>query len=301
MTLIQYSQNFLHNDSLVKELVQKSSISSGDTVLEIGAGKGIITKHLASKVGHVGKIVAVESDAQLVSGLQRNLKHFPQVEVVDTDIREWDWKSLIPYKVFSNIPFFLTSEILSSLLDIVTGAEEGYIIAQKEAIQMFGGRSVGGTYESLKSLLNFPYYETEIKYNFLREDFVPKPSVDIALLHFRKREVPLISLEAKAKYFDFVSFIASDRVGEGTWKMLFRKEELKSLERQSGIVYGRGIKQQSSGAVLSLFRIFEQLPLSQQKKVSGSFEKLKSQQAQLKKSNRTRLDSQWKHKMQSSD
>src|SRR3990172_4254924 len=88
-----YSQNFFTNRELIQKLIRSSSISSKDTVLEIGAGSGFITRELAKVAG---KVVALEIDSSLASRLPK-LKNVIPVCLSITDFPLPD----TPYKVFS--------------------------------------------------------------------------------------------------------------------------------------------------------------------------------------------------------
>lgn len=94
--------------------MQKASaeVQKEDIVLDIGAGSGFLTVHL---VKHSTNVIAIENDNRLVSELRSKFKANRNVTIAGLDYR----KFLVPqkkFKVISNIPFALTSEILKSLM-----------------------------------------------------------------------------------------------------------------------------------------------------------------------------------------
>jgi 16S rRNA A1518/A1519 N6-dimethyltransferase RsmA/KsgA/DIM1 with predicted DNA glycosylase/AP lyase activity len=111
-TRIRYSQNFLKDPTLVSKLVSMSSLSPEDTVYEIGAGQGIITRELLK---NSKRVVAFEVDKNLCQKLKIIFKSVGnKLEIIQADYL----KSTIPsykYKVFSNVPF---NKLLTSLKNL---------------------------------------------------------------------------------------------------------------------------------------------------------------------------------------
>lgn len=130
---LSHSQNFLKSSKFVESLVAKANIDKGDLVVEIGPGTGIITKILTKKAG---RVIAVELDSRLAINLSSKLKGlFNNVDVVQADFLKWQLPQE-PFKMFSNIPFNLTTDIIKKL---TTGNQlkESYLIVQDKAAQRF--------------------------------------------------------------------------------------------------------------------------------------------------------------------
>src|SRR5205809_456852 len=123
------SQHFLWNRQLVDRLVRASSISPHDLVLEIGPGRGLLTQVLLQIAASV---MAVELDDQLYRSLRKKLGHCPNLVLV-----QGDWLTMrlpqAPYKVFSNIPFRRTADIIRKLLNSDTPPTDCYLVLQAEA------------------------------------------------------------------------------------------------------------------------------------------------------------------------
>lgn len=178
MKRILLSQNFFFDRELVKKLIRGSSIISSDIVLDIGAGTGIITQELLKITSEV---IPIEKDPSLTRTPQDFLKY---------DLPK------SPFKVFANIPFNISAEIIKKLLasDTLT---EAYLVVQKETAQKF----MAG---SLQAVLAYPWWEMSIIYKFKRSDFRPVPRVDSVLLRITKRKVSLVA--NKTIYQDFVAY-----------------------------------------------------------------------------------------------
>src|SRR5690606_3093828 len=105
-------QHFTINTILINDAIRLAEVQKEDIVLDIGAGLGFLTVHL---VKHSTNVIAIENDNRLVSELRSKFRVNNNVTIGRLD----DRKFLVPqknFKVFSNIPFALTSDILKSLM-----------------------------------------------------------------------------------------------------------------------------------------------------------------------------------------
>ena len=287
MKNVFYTQNFLNDDKLVKSLVDNSNIRSGDTVIEIGSGKGIITKYLINKVDEKGKVVSIEIDKKLYSRLNLEFREVFNVQLLNIDVRDYDFKSLKNFKVFSNIPFIITSDIMNILLDININIKEGYVIIQKEAASMYAGEAIDCP-NNLKSLLALPNFYFRILHTFKKSDFIPQPNVEVVLLHFKKRKHPLVVHENFLNYRDFITFLSGNRVGEGNWvKLLSIKKLIES--KSFSFNFKKGIGQQKLSNFLKLYEYLELNHPDKLKIFKSYFEKLEKKNNKLPKINRTRI------------
>ncbi|KKR06163.1 MAG: rRNA (Adenine-N(6)-)-methyltransferase [candidate division WS6 bacterium GW2011_GWF2_39_15] len=289
--MIKHSQNFLLNPHLVSRLVDTMDIQTGDTIIDIGAGEGIITEALLERFPQIGTIMAVEIDKELSSRLETRFENNLKVGIVNQDILDLSLPKN-EFKVVANIPFNITSSILNILLNPENSMSKAYIVIQEEAAAMYGGDRVYGE-ESLKSLLAYPYYDFQIAHYFKSHDFVPEPQINIVLLEITRKQPPLISLNQFLTYRDFITFVSKDRVGEGAWKGLFRQKSQAFFKRM-GLKLGAGIKQQSVDAILSAYKSFTVYE-SEDKKfyIKGAYEKHLQEQIKIAKVNRTRRDRTW--------
>lgn len=189
------SQNFLTSRALLERLLQKTDISAQDTVLEIGAGKGHITKVLSE---HCKEVVAYEIDVKLY---QHFLPHVPaNVRLYHADFLKCRLPES-PYKVFSNIPFSRTTEIIRKLTGAANLPCGIWLVMEKGAAKRFCGLPK----ENLNSLLLKPFFEVRIVYHFRREDFHPAPGVDAVLLELKRKEKPDILPAQRREFYSFVS------------------------------------------------------------------------------------------------
>jgi 23S rRNA (adenine-N6)-dimethyltransferase len=193
---IAWAQNFLVNRRLVRDLVAASSIRAEDTVYEIGAGGGILTAELARAAR---RVVALEIDPALARELRARFRDRPQVEILERDFLEY--RIALPrYKIFANIPFNRTADIVRKILGDIPGPQEAYLVVQREAAEKFCGRPR----ETRFSLLAKPFFRMEILRALRRTDFSPVPGVDSVLLRIGRRPAPLIPRREAAQYRGFI-------------------------------------------------------------------------------------------------
>lgn len=180
MQEIAASQNFLTSRKLLERITRLSSINKEDTVIEVGTGKGHLTAALCRKAGYV---YSVEIDKKLYEHAKVRLDEFKNLKLICENFLHYMLPKRGAYKVFANIPYYITTEIVRKLTEDAHPPSEIWLVMEKGAAKRFMGIPVE-TKMSVKLKHN---WKTEIVYYFSGEDFHPKPAVDSVLLHFQKR------------------------------------------------------------------------------------------------------------------
>ena len=176
------SQHFLRSPRLALMLIGHSNLKKRDLVIEIGAGSGVITSALSHRVN---KVIAIEPDSATARKLRENLaKHnIENVEVVERDFLDFELPSE-PYKVFSNPPFHLSSEIVHKLIEAENPPEAFYLILQKQfALKLL---NTDRHYTSQLGQELIKSYQTKIRYPLKSTDFTPPPAVPTVLFEAKK-------------------------------------------------------------------------------------------------------------------
>jgi 23S rRNA (adenine-N6)-dimethyltransferase len=228
---ISHSQNFLKSTEFVNSLIGKTSISNNDLVVEIGPGKGIITTELAKKAD---KVIGIEYDRQLAINLKSKFVDHSKVEIIEADFLKWDLPKK-QYKVFSNIPFNMTADIINKLLNSSDPPEAAYLLMQDKAAERFIGFPVG--VNTQVSILLQPFYNMSILAHIDRSQFEPIPSVNVVLVGIEKRRNPDVDAKYRQMYRDFVIY------GYNQWqptlldafREVFTKKQLDIISRNLGI------------------------------------------------------------------
>lgn len=220
------SQNFLTKRQLIRKILNLSNITKGDMVIEIGAGKGHLTQALCEKGGLVHSI---EIDRKLFEGTRAKLSHLTNLKLTQGDFLKYPLPVRGDYKVFANIPFFITTQIMDKLTNASNPPLEIWLVMEKGAARRFAGLPK----ENVKSLLLKVGWETKIVYHFRREDFHPMPSVDSVLLHLKKKEVPDLS---KKEIHSFQRFIEhSMRYGFSGKQGLLTPKQVSTALKRAGL------------------------------------------------------------------
>lgn len=174
----ELGQHYLRRETAAR-LVRLSGVTARDLVVEIGAGRGALTGYLATRAR---RVIAVELDPILASKLRRQFSDEPRVEVVEGDFLTVPLPSE-DFVVVSNIPFGDTARIVARTVS--GNPRAAWLVVQREAAERDAGHSwSSGT---LQSLLLKPRWEIEVRGYPRRTDFDPPPSVDTAVLCFRRR------------------------------------------------------------------------------------------------------------------
>lgn len=218
---IKNSQNFLHDKKLVEEIVNKAHFKLNLPVLEIGAGKGIITDELIKKYD----LLALELDTNLYNNLKEKYSD-KNVEIINSDILEYEFKK--DYNVFSNIPFNITSNILTKLLKD-NHIFDIYLIMQYEPFLRYAKNNE--LYLPYKYLLFKPFYEMNIVHKFNNTDFKPTPKARIILSEFKRLDKPDIDFINIDLYLDFISYLFNKKS-----KLLFEKIDKLFSDKQKEII-----------------------------------------------------------------
>ncbi|MDL2206760.1 23S ribosomal RNA methyltransferase Erm [Eubacteriales bacterium OttesenSCG-928-N13] len=218
---ISFSQNFLTSQKTIERLLKLTNICNNDLVVEIGAGKGHITKVLLHKSSQV---IAFEIDAKLYASLRNKFADHQNLKLINRDFLRTNLPQT-EYKVFSNIPFAITTDIIRKLTQDNNPPCETWLVLEKGAAKRLSGKPG----DTLQSLLLKPFFDSNIIYHFRREDFHPAPRVDVVLLHISKKAVPDILPAEKKAYCDFIT--QGFKYGLSGKKSLLTKRQISTALR----------------------------------------------------------------------
>ncbi len=192
-------QHFLNSTKMAAQIVRVARVE-GDVVVEIGAGKGILTRQLATRAK---KVIAVEIDSQLACKL-KDLR-IPGVDVLNRDFLKVDLHELGAMIVVGNIPYSITSDILDKLVEHKNDINRVVLTMQKE----YGDKMMASIGEPA-----YGYVTVYTNHHFVpRKEFLippryfsPRPKVSSVVVSLEPR-LTRNDAEYERRFFAFVAGI----------------------------------------------------------------------------------------------
>lgn len=191
-------QNFLLDDRFLSGLLDKTGVHSGDRVLEIGPGAGVMTALISERAE---KVCAVELDQRLEPVLRDVLQPYSNAEVVFCDFLKADVNRLLKdafgaheYRVIANLPYYITADILMRLVTSERPPESISIMVQKEAAERIMSEPGEKQWCALAATIRI-YGSAEVLEEVPPERFDPAPHVDSCFIQIQKHESPIVESE----------------------------------------------------------------------------------------------------------
>jgi 16S rRNA (adenine1518-N6/adenine1519-N6)-dimethyltransferase len=172
-------QNFLKSKKALSDMVNAGKVSKGDTVLEIGPGKGALTEVLLQ---HAGKVVAIEKDKRLIPLLEEKFAGEitnGRLELIYGDILEERIELPKNYKLIANIPYYITGALFRMFLEAENKPNTIVFLVQKEVAERAVAKDGK---ESLLSLSIKAYGTPKYISKVSKQYFSPVPKVDSAIV-----------------------------------------------------------------------------------------------------------------------
>ncbi|MBA4349565.1 MAG: 16S rRNA (adenine(1518)-N(6)/adenine(1519)-N(6))-dimethyltransferase [Thermodesulfovibrio sp.] len=200
-------QNFLFDPSILRRIIDVSGVTHNDTVVEIGPGHGRLTKMLAEAAG---KVIAIELDSELFKKLKDELKEFNNIELVHGDVLKYPFDEIGPFKVVSNIPYYITTPIIFRLLEARKNLKSMTLTIQKEVAERIVAKPDTKEYGVLSLAVQY-YAKPEIKFIIPRGAFRPVPKVDSAVIHLDTLKKPKVKVHDEKLFFRIIKAGFSQR------------------------------------------------------------------------------------------
>jgi len=168
-------QNFLQSKTIVQRIVKTAKVTKKDHIIEIGPGLGILTEELAKHTAHT---TAIEIDSDLIPKLKSN-PALAKVEILNEDALRFTPPKTGKYKVVANIPYYITSPLITHFLTTPNPPTSMTILVQKEVAK----KIITNPPESILALQTQLYSTPTLAFQVPAKHFDPKPKVDSTVIH----------------------------------------------------------------------------------------------------------------------
>jgi len=253
-------QVFLYDPSILRRIIQIAQLSKDDLVIEIGPGRGRLTKMLAERVRNV---IAIELDEGLFEGLEIYLSGYNNIELIYGDALKYPYEELPEFKVVANIPYYITTPLIFRLLEnkqrygakgkneiipatptLIKKEREDFqvrrnlrsmtLTIQKEVAERIVATPGGKDYGVLSVMVQY-YTEPRLKFIIPRGAFRPIPKIYSAVVHFKVRQDPPVSVTDEGFFFRVVKMAFSQRRKMLSNSLRSLREDIKDRLTEAGI------------------------------------------------------------------
>ena len=194
-------QHLLISRRALNAVVAAADLSPDDSVLEVGAGPGVLTRELAQRAR---RVVAVELDRAVLPVLRETTAGLANVEIIARnllDVQPEEVFGAAPYKLVANLPYYITSLILRYLLESANPPRVLVVMVQREVAE----RLVAGPGEMSLLALSVQFYGApRIVAQVPATAFYPPPKVDSAIVRVDLHPAPLLPAAARERFFELI-------------------------------------------------------------------------------------------------
>lgn len=227
----KFGQNFLIDQNVLSNIVERAEVGPTTGVIEIGPGIGALTEHLAH---NAKKVVAFEIDTTLQPILADTLAHYDNVTIIWEDILNADLAAIYAREfadcdhvsVVANLPYYITTPILTKLIESRLAFKNLAVMMQKEVAQRLSAKPSTKEYGSLSIAMQL-YADVSIILNVPKNVFIPQPNVDSAVVKLAMLPEPRVALADEALFFAITrgAFVQRRKTIQNNFNALFQDKE----------------------------------------------------------------------------
>jgi 16S rRNA (adenine1518-N6/adenine1519-N6)-dimethyltransferase len=203
-------QNFLVDSNILSKICDTADLTIGAGVIEVGPGLGVLSQQLAERVTKTGKVLCIEIDRFLLPALGETIGDLPQVSLLNADALTVDFDEASetyelpqPLHIVANIPYQITSPLLSKFLTMKTPVATIVLLVQKEVAARLTANAATPEYGSFTL---FAQYHADIRVvgHVSPQCFFPPPEVTSSIIKLRPLPVPPVSVDDQELLFKVI-------------------------------------------------------------------------------------------------
>ncbi|WP_347707542.1 16S rRNA (adenine(1518)-N(6)/adenine(1519)-N(6))-dimethyltransferase RsmA [Clostridium sp. cel8] len=199
-------QNFLIDDSVLNDILDTSQVSKDDLVIEIGPGVGTLTRELLKRANEV---CAIELDSKLITILNQELREFSNFKLIHKDVLKVNFHELTEgynnIKIVANLPYYITTPIISKLLNENIKFDSLTLMIQKEVGERMASQPNCKQYGAISVLAQY-YCDVNVVRRVSPSSFIPNPRVDSVVIKLDKLKEPRVTVKDRDLFFKIVRF-----------------------------------------------------------------------------------------------
>lgn len=210
-------QNFLINETIIQTIVTEANIGKNDLVIEIGPGLGNLTEELIKRAN---KVIAIELDLKMIQILQKRFQNEINLKILHEDILKVNLQQLIEQemkvtnasnvKVVANLPYYISTPIITKLLEEKTKIQSITIMVQKEVAERIAAQPGDKLCGSITYLVHY-YAEVKTIVEVSKNSFIPAPNVESKVIMLKIRSTPKVKVDDEEELFTFIKLVFSQR------------------------------------------------------------------------------------------
>lgn len=240
----KFGQNFLIDPHVLDKIIRSADITEEDCVIEIGPGIGCVTQALLE---NAGKVISIEIDAQLIPILTEQFGQEPNFKLIHKDVLKVDLKKLIEeespnrkVKVVANLPYYITTPIIMTLLENELPIDSITVMVQKEVADRLASKPGTKQYGAITVSVNY-FCESYLVANVPRNCFMPRPNVDSAVIQLKLHDEPPVKAKNTKQLFKIIkaAFMLRRKTLLNTLaahgELGIEKDKLKQILEDSGV------------------------------------------------------------------
>lgn len=233
----RFGQNFLHDAGIIEGIVRSIRPQADDCLVEIGPGKGAITKGL---IDNCHTLHVVELDRDLVPWLAIQFERYDNFKIHQADALKFDFDSIMepgkPLRIVGNLPYNISTPLIFHLLSYHAKVQDMHFMLQKEVVKRMAAVSGDKAYGRLGIMVQY-FCRVENLFEVPPECFDPAPKVDSAIVRLEPyKELPFVADDfAMFERLVNTAFQQRRKTLRNTLKQLLSVEQIDQLDIDTSV------------------------------------------------------------------